>query len=118
MRIRIVTDKIVADGGSLLRRITRIDCLKYDELPRAYVQSNRYCCKTIPKGEEFVIHCSDGRHPMLNRRYQVGDDLNSEEYGNFMTVLKQCGENLHEIMERERLEEKRKEWHGTEVVEI
>lgn len=106
----MIEAKKVVVHFDMMRRVVKFQAMKKENLPKEYILGEKPFCFRDDNVLR-VVHRS-----IVQFSIRKNDLLYEDEYQELIELLKQCGENLHNILEASK--EERKNWKGTEVVEI
>jgi hypothetical protein len=113
MKIKIETEKTVVRGVPHRKIIKTEGVLKYDELPREYVEQGKLHCY----GSELCFYPPGTIQIVMednNERYlKVSSIIDEKEFQEKLLLISKAGERLHEINKKVKI--LTEAWRGTET---
>ena len=113
MAIMIQTVKIVPGTGIPSRKITKVECLSENELPKAYMRAIPHCY--LNTNGTINIH-TDAQHSWRTDYIAPEDVIEEDKFQELLTKLTFCGSALSDV--RKSIEELRKTWNGKDTFYI
>ena len=109
--MKIKTVKIIPADGVESRKIISFEgVLELSALPERYRLENP--CFFKEAYEEVIILLD------FNTREEItpGKIIPESKFQQMVSTMRECGNRLHEV--NEKIRERRREWHGEEIIEI